>query len=448
MSLTASEICVKVFICYSHADQDLRNRLEEHLSALIYSGAITIWQDQKIPLGANWEDQINTHLNEAGLILPLISARFIASNYCWNKELKIALQRHKEGTARVVPIILRPVHWQDTPLGQLQALPTGIKPVTQWDDQDEAFEDVVRGIQTVVEELRPMPREQQHERELGRLQELEEEAGVSAGAKNSNAVPLIVEKQSTLQKSRFPIFRPPTTGIFLSLCVAIIIVSVIFASAFGGIIGVKLSGLSLAPSPTIDVPAIPTPSFYGDPQFHPPNTALILCGGARDGGKGWQGSSPDLSYHYTGPDYQGHNCSVNSYTLTPPQHFLIYRPDGGPPGGWPVPLSAKSVDLWIYISPVWHSAQAQYSLQFDGPSQTLRSWPPLDQQFCDHWLLLGNALIPQEATHVKLIVTSTNTTPGYFADNAAALDFHPVIPTTPLVPSTNQQCKKGSSPMQ
>src|SRR5215469_15127066 len=121
MSPSESAISVKVFICYSHADQELRHRLEEHLSALIYSGKITIWQDQKIPLGANWEDQINTHLSEADLILPLVSASFIASKYCWNKEVQIALARHKEGTARVVPIILRPVHWQDTPLGQLQA---------------------------------------------------------------------------------------------------------------------------------------------------------------------------------------------------------------------------------------------------------------------------------------------------------------------------------------
>ena len=79
-----SEISVKVFICYSHADQDLRQELEEHLSPLIYAGKITIWQDQQIPLGANWRDQINTRLNEADLILPFISAKFIASQYCWN----------------------------------------------------------------------------------------------------------------------------------------------------------------------------------------------------------------------------------------------------------------------------------------------------------------------------------------------------------------------------
>jgi len=67
MSSIESAIIIKVFICYSHADQELRHRLEEHLSALIYSGIITIWQDQKIPLGANWEDQINSSKKSSDL---------------------------------------------------------------------------------------------------------------------------------------------------------------------------------------------------------------------------------------------------------------------------------------------------------------------------------------------------------------------------------------------
>ena len=147
------QISVKVFISYSHADHELRNKLEEHLSPLKYTGKITIWQDQEIPPGTNWEDQINTHLNEADLILLLISASFIASKYCWNKEVQTALQRHKAGKVRVIPIILRRVSWQDTPLGQLQALPTEAKPITQWNDLDDALDDVVQGIRMVVENL-------------------------------------------------------------------------------------------------------------------------------------------------------------------------------------------------------------------------------------------------------------------------------------------------------
>lgn len=151
---TSKEMSIKVFISYAHVDRDLHKKLEDHLSSLKYSREITIWQDQEIPLGANWKDQINTHLNEAHLILLLVSASFISSDYCWNKEVLAALERHKAGAVRVVPIILKPVHWQSTPLGQLQALPSDARPITLWDDQDAALEDVVRGIQNLLEELR------------------------------------------------------------------------------------------------------------------------------------------------------------------------------------------------------------------------------------------------------------------------------------------------------
>src|SRR6266849_8210214 len=117
MWATEPEICVKVFISYAHADQELHKKLENHLSSLKYSGEITLWQDQEIPAGADWEDQIHTHLDEADIILLLVSSDFIASKYCWNKEVQAALQRHRVGTVRVIPIILRPVRWQNTPLG-------------------------------------------------------------------------------------------------------------------------------------------------------------------------------------------------------------------------------------------------------------------------------------------------------------------------------------------
>ncbi len=140
----------KIFISYAHADQELRKKLEAHLSSLNYSGKITIWQDQEIPAGANWEDEINTHLNEADIILLLVSSDFITSKYCWNKEVQAALERHRAGKVRVIPIILRPALWQDTPLGQLQALPTGAKPVTQWSDQDAALHNVAKGIRKAL----------------------------------------------------------------------------------------------------------------------------------------------------------------------------------------------------------------------------------------------------------------------------------------------------------
>lgn len=147
------EISIKVFISYAHADQELRKKLEDHLSWLKHSEQIVIWQDEEIPAGANREDQINTHLNGADLILLLISPSFMASKDAWNKEAQTALERYKAGKVWVIPIILKPVIWKNTSLGELQPLPTEAKPVTRWNNPDAALEDVAQGIQKVVEQL-------------------------------------------------------------------------------------------------------------------------------------------------------------------------------------------------------------------------------------------------------------------------------------------------------
>ncbi len=147
---------LEVFISYAHADETLRKELEKHLSLLQQRKLITGWHDRQIPAGAEWAGEIDAHLNSAQIILLLISADFLASRYCYSIEMKRALERHEAGEARVIPIILRPVDWEQEPsLHKLQALPTSAKAVTTWSmppTYDEAFLDIARGIRKVVEE--------------------------------------------------------------------------------------------------------------------------------------------------------------------------------------------------------------------------------------------------------------------------------------------------------
>lgn len=145
---------VEIFYAYAREDEDLRDELEKHLRMLEREGVITNWHDRKIGAGEEWEGQIDTHLNTARVILLLVSPDFIDSDYCWDVEVKRAMERHKAGKARVIPIILRSVDWESAPFGKLQALPTDAKPVTIWANQDEAFLDVARGIRAAVTELR------------------------------------------------------------------------------------------------------------------------------------------------------------------------------------------------------------------------------------------------------------------------------------------------------
>ena len=139
-----------VFFSYSHKDEALRDQLEVHLSALKRDGAIATWHDRRITAGDPLGQRIDEQLEHADLILLLVSPDFLASDYCHEVEMQRALARHAEGSARVIPVILRPCDWQHSPFAHLLAAPTDGKPITRWPDQDEAFLDVVRQIRAAL----------------------------------------------------------------------------------------------------------------------------------------------------------------------------------------------------------------------------------------------------------------------------------------------------------
>jgi HEAT repeat protein len=144
---------IKLFFSYAHKDEPLRDELAKHLSLLKRQNIITDWHDRNITAGTDWAQAIDHNLNTANIILLLISADFLASDYCYDKELTRALERHNQGTARVIPIILRPCDWHSAPFGKLQALPKDAKPVTEWSNPDKAFTDIAQGIRKAVAEL-------------------------------------------------------------------------------------------------------------------------------------------------------------------------------------------------------------------------------------------------------------------------------------------------------
>ena len=93
-------------------------------------------------------------MTRADIILLLVSADFIASDYCYETEMQKALARHAKGVAKVVPVILRACDWSGAPFAKLEALPKNAKPVTSWQNQDEAWNDVAQGIRRVAEAVR------------------------------------------------------------------------------------------------------------------------------------------------------------------------------------------------------------------------------------------------------------------------------------------------------
>jgi len=144
----------QIFIAYSRKDSAFLDELRVQLTPLERSGKVKIWYDGKIEPGVVWETAIKENLHMADLILMLVSADAIASDYFYDKEMADAMARHAAGTARVVPLIVRPCAWQATPLGELQALPKDGKPVTTWADRDEAYANAVASLMTTLDNIR------------------------------------------------------------------------------------------------------------------------------------------------------------------------------------------------------------------------------------------------------------------------------------------------------
>jgi tetratricopeptide (TPR) repeat protein len=156
---SATQGPLQVFISYAHEDEELRQEFVKHLSQLKRDGLIQDWHDREITAGSEWAGQIDEHLNSANIIVLLVSPDFVASRYCYDIEMKRALERHAAGEARVVPVILRPSDWETSPFAKLNALPKEAKPVVDWPTHDpklhdHAFLNVVEGLRRVAQEWR------------------------------------------------------------------------------------------------------------------------------------------------------------------------------------------------------------------------------------------------------------------------------------------------------
>jgi len=139
-----------VFFSYSHADKAHRDQLEKHLSVLKREGVIETWHDRLVDAGEDFAEEIDEHINSDDIILLLVSPDFLASDYCYEIEMKRAMERHKNKKAIVMPVILRACDWKNAPFGKLKALPEDGKPVTQAGDVDAALLEVATAVRAAA----------------------------------------------------------------------------------------------------------------------------------------------------------------------------------------------------------------------------------------------------------------------------------------------------------
>lgn len=142
-----------VFFSYSHADEQLRDQLEKQLAILRRQGVIETWHDRRIGAGEEIDHAISKNLMSSDIILLLISPDFIASDYCYDREMSVAMERHERGEAIVIPVILRACQWHGAPFGKLNASPPDGRPITQATDRDQAFLEVAKAVQAAAERL-------------------------------------------------------------------------------------------------------------------------------------------------------------------------------------------------------------------------------------------------------------------------------------------------------
>jgi len=139
-----------VFCSYSHNDSDFLEDMHEHLAALKHIGLINLWIDSQILAGEEWDNNISAALESADLILLLVSSSFIASKYCYEIEMKRAMELYEFGQAITIPIIIRPCDWKVAPFSKLHALPKNSKAISTWANSDEAWTDVAKGIRNII----------------------------------------------------------------------------------------------------------------------------------------------------------------------------------------------------------------------------------------------------------------------------------------------------------
>jgi TIR domain len=144
---------IPIFISYSHKDEEFKDALVEQLAPLRRNQMIAPWQDRDLIPGEEWNEAIFEKLKNAKIVLLLVSSSFINSDFCMEKELQAAIDRHKTKECTVVPIIIRPCDFAEMPFAKFQAVPKNAKPITKWENQDEAWLDVVKQLKNLIKNL-------------------------------------------------------------------------------------------------------------------------------------------------------------------------------------------------------------------------------------------------------------------------------------------------------
>lgn len=145
---------VRLFIFYARRDKSFKNELVTHLAGMRRKGIIADWNDRQILPGQDWDQEIKARLENSQIVLFLISSDFLNSDYIHDVEIARIMEKHEKGKVTIVPVVIRPCDFSILEISQFQALPLatgeGLKPVSRWDNRDEAWLNVVNGLKRII----------------------------------------------------------------------------------------------------------------------------------------------------------------------------------------------------------------------------------------------------------------------------------------------------------
>ena len=142
---------LKLFLSYAHEDKELKESFFPFLRALEKKRNLSIWVDNEIKAGDNWEPAIMSNLEASQIILLFLSIDFLNSDFCTTRELRTALELHKARRALVIPIVVRAIPDDSYEFNGIQALPNEKRAVASWPSLDEAWKHVYHGIDEAIE---------------------------------------------------------------------------------------------------------------------------------------------------------------------------------------------------------------------------------------------------------------------------------------------------------
>jgi hypothetical protein len=144
---------VRIFVSYSHHDEEARHRLDTHMAQLKREG-VEVFFDGNILPGAELDTEIRRKLWTTDLFVALASPDYLSSRYCYEIEYGYAIRKAGRNGIQVVVAVLKACQWRRTGMARYKLLPNDGKPVDQWARRGDAYEDIVEGIRKVVQAIK------------------------------------------------------------------------------------------------------------------------------------------------------------------------------------------------------------------------------------------------------------------------------------------------------